>query len=200
MKRYITKKELTGETFSVAKNIILGAYLSTEMEPGVITTGIITEVEVYIGGSDKASHSYNNKKTSRTQCQFEEGGLAYIFTVYGIHTQFCIVTNKKNISDVVLIRAIEPVNGIEIMKDRRNIDDVKKLTVGPGNVCKALGITKEQYGIPINSQFIYLYEGELSAEYRKHTVAAKRIGIDYAGEDANNLWRFYNEVSAFVRN
>lgn len=198
MKKYISRQTLSGETFYVAKNIILGSYLSTEMEPGKITTGIITELEVYIGGIDKASHSYLGKRTPRTECQFHQGGIAYIFTVYGIHNQFCIVTNQPNVSDVVLIRSIEPIEGVDIMMQRRAIENMNRLTVGPGNVCKALGISKEHYGLELNTNYIYLYEDKLSLSYRAQITADKRIGIDYAEEYAEKKWRYYCKNSKFV--
>ena len=110
--------EFTKDTFFVAKNVLLGSYLYTCFD-GKLTGGIVTEVEVYIGGLDKASHSYKGKRTKRTEVQFSPGGVAYVFLIYGMHAQFCVVTNEKDISDVVLIRSLQPTLGLDIMSERR---------------------------------------------------------------------------------
>jgi len=105
------------DAFEVTKKL-LGAYLCTCID-GKITVGKIVETEAYIGGIDKASHSYKGKRTKRTEIQFGIGGHAYIFLVYGMYSQFCVVTGPENISDVVLVRALEPIEGLELMQARR---------------------------------------------------------------------------------
>lgn len=189
----IEREYYINDTFIVAKDVILGAYLCSNINDQ-LTGGIITEVEVYIGNEDKAAHSYPNKRTRRTEIQYGLGGYAYVFLVYGIHAQFCIVTNGMNISDVVLIRSIKPTVGIDIMQARRGVDDIKRLTVGPGNVCKSLGITKQQYGIDLCGDQLFLCHRDKDV----HITSAKRIGIDYAEEYTDKLWRYYDNDSEFV--
>lgn len=194
----IKKDEFCKDTFYVAENIILGSYLFTNNN-GIITGGIITEIEVYIGAIDKAAHSYKCKRTKRTEIQFNQGGCAYTFLIYGLHTQFCIVTNKENICDVVLIRSIEPTHGIDEMKIRRNTEDINKLTVGPGNLCKALGITKDFYGKSLESEQLYLCWNNNFLYGDKNIIeTSRRIGIDYAEEFVDVPWRYYIKNNKFV--
>jgi DNA-3-methyladenine glycosylase len=182
-------------TFDVAKQL-LGSYLYTSLD-GAVTSGMIVEVEAYFGGADKASHTYNNRRTKRTEIQFGLGGYAYIFFVYGMYTQFCVVTGAKNVADAILIRAVEPVDGIEVMQQRRNQVGVKNLTNGPGKLCIALGITPKLYGADLCGDTIWIASPHLKLE-TIDLVAAKRIGVDYAEEFANKLWRFYIKDNIYV--
>lgn len=193
----IQREEYCRDSFDVAKNVILGAVLYTNLEAG-LTGGIITEVEVYPGGCDKGSHSYENKRTKRTEIQFGFGGYAYVFLVYGIHCQFCIVTNLNDKPEVVLIRAIEPVTGKDIMMERRGITDMKRLTVGPGNVSKALGISLTDYGEDLTGNRIFLCKNVDKRRREKLIAETPRIGIDYAEEYKDMPWRYYLERSRFV--
>jgi len=183
-------------TFDVAVSL-LGAFLFTSDEDGHITGGKIVETEVYLGGIDKASHSYKGRFTKRTSIQFEEGGKSYIFSIYGKYFQFCVVTGPKNVSDVVLIRALEPIEGIEIMKKRRRRDALDELTTGPGKLCQALGITKELYGADLTGDRNWIAPCKREIPIEKILVAP-RIGIDYAEEFAGKFWRFYIDDNHFV--
>ena len=129
-----------GNTLEIAEDI-LGKTLVHVTEEGV-TKGKIVEVEVYMGTNDKASHSYNNLCSERTKIQYGNGGYAYIFTIYGMHNCMNIVTNKPGVPESLLIRALEPVDGIALMKKRRKTDKIKLLCNGPGKLCQAMGITK----------------------------------------------------------
>src|SRR5579859_5355942 len=123
----------------------LGKIIVTQIDTE-LTAGRIVEAEAYIGTIDKASHSYLGKHTPRTHIQFGIGGHAYIFSVH-THTQFCFVTGLENVSDVILIRGIEPIIGIDIMKRRRQkFASILDLGSGPGKLCVSLGITKSFYG------------------------------------------------------
>lgn len=189
----LRREDYLGDTFHVAKNVLLGATLCSNIG-GVPTGGIITELEVYIGGEDKASHAYRNRRTARTEVMFGERGRAYVFFVYGMHSQFCAVTGPEGVADAVLIRSIEPVVGLEAMKVRRGVEDIRRLTVGPGNVCKALGITKAHYGADLCGGELYILRRE-----RDITVAeAARVGVDYAEEYAAKPWRYYIADSEYV--
>ena len=130
------------DTLELSKDI-LGKKLVTKVD-NQITSGIIVESEAYLGGNDKASHAFDNKLTNRTSTMFEEGGISYIYLCYGMHSLFNIVTNNKGIPEAILIRAIEPIDGISIMCKRRNMEEKSyNLTNGPGKLSQALGITKK---------------------------------------------------------
>lgn len=169
---------------------LLGKVLCTYIEGG-FTSGIITETEAYCGRGDKACHANNNTRTNRTEIMYRPGGNAYVYLCYGIHHLFNVVTNEKDLADAVLVRAIEPLEGIDIMLQRRGHKQSKpKLTAGPGRMTQALGITTNNHdGTNLLSDTIWI-------EDQGHTLpdskisATKRIGVDYAGEDAHLPWRF----------
>ncbi|MCF6361167.1 MAG: DNA-3-methyladenine glycosylase [Cyclobacteriaceae bacterium] len=175
---------------------LIGCKLCTQTN-GILTSGIIVETEVYNGRTDKACHAYSNKRTPRTQIMYEKGGIAYVYFVYGMHYLFNVVTNKKEFADAVLIRAIEPTDGLEEMYARRKMNvNGKLLTGGPARLAQALGIDKQLNGESLEGNKVWIesrnsdFEGELEA--------TKRIGVDYAGEDANLLWRFSIIGNPFV--
>jgi len=159
------------------------------------TAGYITETEAYAGKGDRACHAHLGRFTKRTKVMYETGGIAYVYLCYGIHHLFNIITNKKNHADAVLIRAIEPTDGIDLMLERRKMTTIKKnISSGPGNVSQALGITKEYNAQSVLRNEIKLYD----VNKQPKLEADKRIGIGYAGDDANLLWRFYDQNSQFV--
>ena len=159
------------------------------------TSGIIVEVEAYKGPEDKASHTYNNKRTSRTEIQFREGGYAYVYMIYGMYYCFNVTVNSPDKPEAVLIRALEPFNGIEIMKSRRKTESLKNLCNGPGKLCQALNITKENYGEDLCKDNIYILDNKNSA---MKIITSPRINIDYAEEYKNFLWRYFVEGNKFV--
>jgi DNA-3-methyladenine glycosylase len=157
----------------------------------ILTSGIITETEAYNGIIDKASHSYGGRRTSRTEVMYAEGGVSYVYLCYGIHNLFNIVTNVKEVPHAVLIRAIQPLNGLPHILKRRNSKIItKNLCVGPGKVTKALNITLKQNAISLIGNTIWLEDDNIKP---KSTLCGPRIGIDYAGEDANLPYRFWIE-------
>ncbi|MCS6824342.1 MAG: DNA-3-methyladenine glycosylase [Cytophagaceae bacterium] len=189
------------KSFYIRNNVItiarelLGKLLVTQIN-GSITSGIITETEAYKAPEDKASHAYNNKRTSRTEVFFNEGGIAYVYLCYGMHHLFNIITNKENIPHAVLIRSVEPVHGIELMLKRRNLTEPHtKLTTGPGSVSKALGITKDHNAIDLCGDTIWIEE--YSSKPVK-VISRPRIGVDYAQEYALKPWRFIIAGNAWV--
>ena len=168
---------------------LLGKVLCTNFH-GKLTSGIIVETEAYSGIIDKASHAYGGKRTKRTEIMYACGGSAYIYLCYGIHHLFNIVTNNKSIPHAVLIRAIEPKDGIEIMLQRRKkkiLDPT--LTGGPGSLTQALGITIEDSGTSLMENLIWLEDQNIYNE-NQDILASSRVGVQYAGKDANNPWRF----------
>jgi DNA-3-methyladenine glycosylase len=171
----------------IAKEL-LGKKICTRIN-GNITSGIIVETEAYRGTGDKACHANENKRTQRTKIFYEQGGFAYVYLCYGIHHLFNIITNEKDKADAVLIRAVQPIEGIDIMLQRRNFSEPKfNLTAGPGAMSQAMGITTQHYGIELTGDTIWLEE-HLNIISRE-IIASPRVGVGYAGEDALLLWRF----------
>ena len=174
------------DVVSIAKSL-LGKFLCTLVDKK-LTKGKIVETEAY-SYLEKGCHAYSQRKTKRTAPMFENGGISYVYLCYGVHSLFNIVTNKEGFAEAVLIRAVEPTQGIEYMFDRRNISQLKALSSGPGKLTKALGISLDHDGIDLNGDNIWLEEGTSIEE--KNIVCSERIGIDYAGKDALLPWRFY---------
>ena len=161
------------------------------------TTGIIVETEAYCGATDSACHAFPDKRTPRTKIMYQMGGVAYVYLVYGMHHLFNIVTNTQGKADAVLIRAIEPVVGLEAMKNRRGVDkNSKLLTGGPARLSKALGITIVHNKIDLLGDEIWLTEGDEVDE--ENIISTTRIGVEYAGEDALLKWRFHIKGNKFV--
>lgn len=174
---------------------LLGKVFVHEIKEG-ITKGIIVETEAYNGAIDKASHSYKYKRTKRTEIQFGLGGYAYVYFIYGMHFNINIVTGVEGEPQGVLIRGIQPTYGIDLMKGRRNTDNLSNLTNGPAKLCQAMGITKEQYGMDLCNSNLYIEEGITIED--KDVDITKRINIDYAEEDKDRLWRFSIKDNPFV--
>lgn len=173
---------------------LLGKVIYTSVE-NVISSGIITETEAYEGITDKASHAYNNRRSARTEIMYLNGGHAYVYLCYGIHSLFNIVTSVQSDPHAVLVRAIEPISGIENMQLRagKTVINAKNGT-GPGNVSKLLGINVAHSGIDIcpvseSECKIWLQDDEIIVADTEIKIS-KRIGIDYAGEDALLPYRF----------
>lgn len=182
------------DPFEFAQEELLGAYLCSNVG-GVFTAGKITELEVYIGSCDRACHAYQNKLTPRTATMFRAGGCAYVFFVYGMYNQFNVVVSSEGTANAILIRSLEPVAGIETMQARRKVSELRNLTTGPGKLCQALGITRKEHdGVDLCGNLLWLSP----AEHPYPSKALKRVGIDYAGADKDNLWRFVIKDNPFV--
>ncbi|PKV66774.1 DNA-3-methyladenine glycosylase [Pontibacter ramchanderi] len=176
---------------------LLGKYLYTNHN-GMLTGGIIVETEAYSGTNDKACHAHLNRRTQRTEIMYHEGGVAYVYLVYGMYNLFNIITNVEGRADAVLVRAIEPTEGIEEMLLRRNMAAPKpNLTAGPGVMSIALGIDRRHYGEDLTGNTIWVEDQgmEVSAE---GIAIGPRIGIDYAGDDALLPWRFWLKGNKWV--
>jgi DNA-3-methyladenine glycosylase len=184
----LTKDFYTRNDVVAIAQELLGKKLLTKIN-GKITSGIIVETEAYRGWGDKACHANENRKTKRTEIFYEEGGVAYVYLCYGIHHLFNIITNEKDKADAVLIRAIEPVEGMDVILKRRNFTHTKyNLTAGPGALSQALGITTNHYGMDLQGTKIWLEEhANISS---KKIIASPRVGVGYAGNDALLPWRF----------
>ncbi|ANG66299.1 DNA-3-methyladenine glycosylase [Chlamydia gallinacea] len=170
----------------IAKEL-LGHLLVTKIA-GELTSGFIIETEAYRGPDDKACHAYNYKKTARNAAMYSAGGIAYLYRCYGIHTLFNVVTGKKGFPHAVLIRAILPYEGENIMIKRRQWENKPRhlLTNGPGKVCQALSLTLHHNMHLLTSPTIHISTTKITGTI----VQTPRIGIDYAEEYRDLPWRF----------
>ena len=177
--------------------LLLGKILYTNIS-NQITTGMIVEVEAYLGTTDKACHSYNNKKTKRTEVMFKSGGICYVYLCYGMHYLFNVVVGKKNNPCAILIRAIEPIDGIKMMLKRRNLDQLKNnLTNGPGKLTQSLGITNKVNKQSLIGPLVWIEDHNIKI-MKKDILSSSRIGVDYAGKDAKLPYRFYIKNNQWV--
>ena len=174
---------------------LLGKLLCHETPEGLIA-GRIVEVEAYVGPEDDGAHSYGGRRTERTEIQYGEGGYAYVFGIYGMHWCFNAVTALPGKPEVVLVRALEPVAGLELMEKRRSTRALRQLCSGPGKLCQALGITKAQYGLDLCGSELYIAEGERIPPER--IAVSPRVNIDYATQYKDRLWRFYIADNEYV--
>jgi len=182
----------TQDTEIVAKEL-LGNYLIRETKQSRII-GKILEVEAYLGPNDKASHAYNFKKTERTKTMYMKPGTLYVYLIYGLDHCVNVVTEPEQVPCAVLIRQIYPIEGIELMIENRSVKsgkNFKNLVDGPGKLCMALNITKEDFNgkdsCSIDSKLYFTYSKKIT---NKIIVAKKRIGVEYAEDDKDRLLRF----------
>ena len=174
---------------------LLGKILVHKTAEGV-TSGIIVETEAYIGPDDKGAHSCGGVPTARTAVMFGQGGFAYVYLIYGMYSCFNVVANEKDKPEAVLIRALEPLDGVELMKMRRGTDKPENLCSGPGKLCSALGITREQSGADLCKNELFILDmPELS---KSEIIVSPRINIDYAEEYRDKLWRYFVKGNKFV--
>ena len=168
---------------------LLGKVLYSSID-GKQTAGIITETEAYQAPEDKASHAYGGKRTSRTEVFYEKGGISYVYLCYGIHRLFNVITNQKDVPHAILIRAIEPIVGVEYMLKRRNKTLVAPLlTCGPGSMSQAMGFTMAHNKINLQGNEIWI-EDQGILIHENQIISGPRIGVDYAAEYATKPWRF----------
>jgi len=181
---YYTKDNV----IEIAKDLI-GKVIYTQKN-NKITAGIITETEAYNGVIDKACHAYNNKRTKRTETMYLEGGVCYVYLCYGIHHLFNIVTSQENDPKAVLIRGIQPIEGISIMLERRKKNKfTNKCNNGPGKIAVSLGIDTEFNRTSLLSNKVWI-EDKGHLINKSDILVTKRVGIDYAEEDALLPYRF----------
>lgn len=169
---------------------LLGTYVLTRIGGSEVTGGRIVETEAYAGPEDRASHAHGNRRTERTETMFRAGGVAYVYLCYGLHSLLNVVTNIEGVPHAVLIRAIEPVIGVETMmarRGRRHLD--RRVAGGPGMLTVALGVGLEHDGCSLKGNRLWLEDrGDRVAP--DDVVAGTRIGVHYAGPDAALPWRF----------
>ncbi len=189
------------ESFYLRDNVVriakdlLGKVLLTTVGRK-ITAGIIVETEAY-SYREKGCHAFNNRMTERNRVMFKSGGHAYVYLCYGIHHLFNVVTNVEGKADAVLIRALQPMIGEEHMLKRMNTSSLKKITSGPGKLTRAFGIDKMMNGEFLLNNKVWIEDHAIKVS-KSSIVASSRIGIDYAGEDAELPWRFTIKGSDWV--
>ena len=177
---------------------LLGKLVITEIG-GEMTGGRIVETEAYIGITDKASHSFGGRRTPKNEHMYSAAATSYIYICYGMHQMLNIVTNKKGIPDAILIRAIQPEIGIDVMERRTGKEPGDHtITKGPGNVGKALGLTKINSGISLIKGEIRIYKDDESEVRLASIGISKRIGVESAGADGLLPYRFYIKGNKFV--
>ena len=178
---------------------LLGTVLCTQFA-GDLTSGIIVETEAYAGVTDKASHAYGGRRTKRTEIMYAKGGTAYVYLCYGIHHLFNVITNVEGVPHAVLIRAVQPLDGIDIMLRRRNLKNISnRLTAGPGILSQAMGISVHISGQSLLDKQIWIENREnnnISKDFK--IISSPRVGVQYAGKDISNPWRFQVENSPWV--
>ena len=197
MKSKKLRKSFFIKETALAAEKLLGSVLVRRSKDGSVLKGKIVETEAYLGLNDSSCHSYQGRRTNRTQVMYREGGCSYVYFTYGMHYCFNIITAGKNQPEAVLIRSLEPLKGISIMQKNRNQTEIKNLTSGPAKLCQALNIDKQLNGVDLcNSNMIYLEKGKAVSPRLITTVP--RVGLS-ENQDAC-FWplRFYIQNSPFI--
>ncbi|MDX6529534.1 MAG: DNA-3-methyladenine glycosylase [Blastocatellia bacterium] len=175
---------------------LLGKKLVVPNRNGVRVAGIIVETEAYRGPEDRASHAYNGRRTNRTETMYGLGGSAYVYFVYGMYNQFNVVTNVEGVPHAILVRAVEPSEGLEVMRRRRKGRSEHELTSGPGRLCLAMGIDRGLDKADLLGGHVWIEEGiSISA---RQIARGPRVGIDYAESWVKKPWRFWVRDNPFV--
>ncbi len=183
------------DVLEVARDL-LGKRLVVPGRNGSRVSGIIVETEAYRGPEDRASHAWNGRRTQRTETMYGPGGTAYVYFVYGMYNQFNVVTNVADIPHAILVRALEPSEGIEVMRRRRRGRSERELTSGPGRLCLAMGIDRKLDKADLLGDRVWIEEG-ISIS-RRQIARGPRIGIDYAEKWIDKPWRFWVRDNPFV--
>lgn len=180
----LTQDFFVRDGITVAKEL-LGKKL-VNITPEGKTSGIICETEIYMGEEDKACHCYGGKRTKRTQVLYKNGGLIYVYLIYGMHVCMNISANTQGIPHCILLRALIPCENLQLMEKRRNTQNKKALCSGPAKLTQAMGIDLSYYGKSIFSKSTYVEDIGITPEI----VSSTRINISYAGDDAQKPYRF----------
>ena len=183
------------DTVELARKL-LGCLL-VHRTPDGVTGGMIVEAEAYVGAIDKACHAYRNR-SGRTEIMYHDGGYAYVYLIYGMHYCFNAVTGPEGEGDAVLVRALEPIIGLGLMRKRRQTNQLRSLCSGPGRLCQALAITKNEYGMDICAANSPLQLIQYRHIPNADIIATPRINVAYAEEAAVWPWRFSVKESPYV--
>ena len=183
------------DVLAVAKNL-LGKVLVHDTPEGM-TSSRIVETEAYRGPEDSAAHSARGRRTARVEPMYGEKGHAYIYFIYGMHWCFNVTAGATpGKPEAVLVRALEPVGGIELMAKRRGTQNVANLSNGPGKLCMAMSLTGAKTKADLTKPPLFIAEAQTVPQ--ECILATTRIGVDYAGEWKNKPWRFYIKDNSFV--
>ncbi|WP_334195885.1 DNA-3-methyladenine glycosylase [Muricomes intestini] len=189
------------DSLIIAKEL-LGKVLVHEVNGEKVHAKIV-ETEAYMGVEDKAAHSYGERRTPRVEVMYGKPGVSYVYFIYGMYFCFNVVTREEGVPQAVLIRALEPLEGLDFMAQNRykkqydelNRKQITGLTSGPGKLCTALQIDKSLNGEDLCGNSLYIEEGD-GTDF--HIVSAKRVGIDRTEEARDYLWRFYIKDNRYV--
>ena len=195
-RRKLPKEFYTRSNVLLIARELLGKLLVVPHKSGKRVSGMIVEVEAYRGPEDRASHAYGGRRTRRTETMYQSGGVAYVYFVYGMYNQFNVVTNTRDIPHAILVRALEPIEGLDIMRMRRHQQPDRNLTNGPGKLCIALGIDRELDKADLLGDQVWIED--YSTVSRGRILKGPRIGIDYAGEWVETPWRFWIKGNEYV--
>lgn len=187
---------LRSDVLLIARQL-LGCRLVVSGPDGARLSGRIVETEAYMGPTDKASHAYGNRRTPRTETMFQTGGRAYVYFIYGMYYQFNVVTAPAEIPHAVLLRALEPLEGIERMRALRPVKRDRDLTSGPGKLCRALGLDRSFNNESLIGERVWIEAADEKVSPQK-VASGPRIGIDYAAEYREKPWRFWIKENPFV--
>lgn len=184
------------DTLLIAREL-LGQRLVVPTPDGARVSGRIVETEAYMGPEDRAAHSFGNRRTPRTEAMYGAGGMAYVYFIYGMYFQFNVVTGPLSIPHAVLVRALEPLEGLEVMRARRPVKNDRDLTNGPGKLCIAMSIDRSLNRADLRGDVIWIEAGERAVAGRE-IASGPRVGIDYAGEFVDKPWRFWIRDNPYV--
>ena len=199
----LSREFYLGDTVEIAQ-ALLGKYLVRRLD-GEMLAGRITETEAYVGRCDKACHAYNYRRTPRTSTLFAPPGTAYVYLIYGMYHCLNFVTEPEGEPAAVLLRAVEPVAGLETIQRLRYGDKpltpyrLRNFLNGPGKVCQGFGLTRAQNGLDLTGDELFLCDGPedlglpCPAPRRERICRGPRIGVDYAQEARDFPWRFWLE-------
>jgi len=194
--RKLPREFYTRANVLTVSRALLGKLLVAPAPDGARVSGIIVETEAYRGPEDRASHAYGGRRTKRTETMYQTGGTAYVYFVYGMYHQFNVVSNKAEIPHAILVRALEPVEGLELMQARRHGHAGRALTNGPGKLCIAMGIDRRLDAADLLGEKVWLEEGRSVSS--RAIASGPRVGIDYAEDWVDKPWRFWIKDNPYV--
>jgi len=183
------------DVLAVARDL-LGKKLVVPTRSGARVAGLIVETEAYRGPEDRASHAFGGRRTQRTETMYGNGGTAYVYFIYGMYNQFNVVTNVADTPHAVLVRALEPVEGFDVIRRRRRGRSEYEMTSGPGRLCIAMGIDRGLDKADLLGDRGWIEEGASISP--RQIARGPRIGIDYAEKWVSKPWRFWIKDNPFV--
>lgn len=188
--RRLAREFYTRDALSAAR-ALLGKLLVVPAEGGARVSGLVVETEAYVGPEDRASHAFGGRRTARNESMYAQGGAAYVYLIYGLHHQFNVVTGAEGHPSAVLVRALEPAEGVALMRARRRLSDDLRLTSGPGKLARALGLDRTFDGEDLMTSRRVWLEDVGREVFDREVARGPRVGIDYAGNYALKPWRFW---------